>query len=51
MHILGTGTRDVEILAPLKVKGALSTFDFAVTAGSPGVTGNSEEPCKLLTLI
>jgi hypothetical protein len=31
MQILGTGTRDVEILAPLKIKSSLTLIDNAVT--------------------
>jgi hypothetical protein len=33
MQILGTGTRDVEILAPFKIKSLLTTIEQAVTIG------------------
>jgi hypothetical protein len=33
MQILGTGTRDVEILAPLKIKSLLTTIEQAVVIG------------------
>ncbi len=33
MRILGTGTREVQILAPLQCSGSLSKCDNAVTSG------------------
>ena len=49
MQILASGTRDVQILAPLRCFGALSTFDNSVSIGSSlassvnclGVTGGA----------
>ena len=42
IEILGTGTCDVEINAPLKSKVVLSTFDNAVAIGAAlGATGNA----------
>ena len=34
MQIQATGTRDVEIIAPLKVKSFLSTFENGMSVGS-----------------
>jgi hypothetical protein len=34
LQILGTGTRDVQIIAPLRVNGTLSTFNNNVTIGA-----------------
>ncbi len=33
MQILGTGSRDIQILTPLKCSGILSTFDNSVSIG------------------
>ena len=56
MQILGTGTRDVQILTPLKCSGILSTFVNSVSIGSAllptvncfGVTGGSTFGGKIL---